>query len=185
MAEYTAVVPSPGVPPPTTWHPQTGGRSSWICFKDDKTYDLGPDPSGTRFSQIAARMLGENYYPPDAVVFDGEFRREGRELQVGDRVQQRAPILPPLRWPVAHSEVEIYLAERSSTRCAIGYVTTQAHHGRGIWQAVLTRSSQGMLELRVSSTASPNSWLYWLGIPVARWLQLRARKRAAESFRAL
>lgn len=168
---------------PASWDPIKGGKRSWLHFEDDKSYYLGKDAPDT-FEAIADRMICGNYYPPDCIVFHGAFRSENRPLRVGDRVVQRARILPFLHNPAAWSVVEIFRAERSGEACAVGYVTTKAHHGRGIWLAELTRNG-GKLNLRVRSTASPNSWLFWLGLPVARFLQVRARVRAVAEFRKL
>ncbi len=167
-----------------TWDPVSGGNRGWVCFEDDKTYDLGPDASGLRFSEIATRMLSGNYYPKDAVAFSGRFRREGRNLKAGDRVVQQAPLFGKLGGPLMASSAEIYVAEREVTRRKIGYVTTSTHLAKGIWTAEL-KSDDGKLSLRVWSTACPNSWQFWLGLPYARYLQLRARRRAVEEFRRL
>ena len=164
-----------------TWDPVKGGKRAWVCFDDFKVYDLGPDADGHRFAEIAKRMMSGNYYPPDAVVFGGRFRKEGRELRAGDRVVQQAPLFGKLGGPLMPSSAEIYVAEREGDRCMIGYVTTSTHFGRGIWLAELIRSD-GRLQLTVQSTASPRSWLFWVGLPYARFLQLRARRRAVEEF---
>lgn len=97
---------------------------------------------------------------------------------------QNAPVLCVPFGPTFKSVVEIIVVERDETRCCIGYVTTVLHHGRGIWNAELSRS-QGRLLLRVWSTACPNSWLFWLGLPLARGMQMRARRRAVDEFRRL
>ncbi len=163
---------------PLTWDPIKGGRRGWICWDDEKVADIGADPTGERFNLIANRILAGNYYPKDAVVLFGRFRDEARDLRVGDRVLQRAPIGPVSVW----SGVEIFFAERTATRCSIGYVTTARHHGRGTWRADLDRVGD-RLQLTVKSTTSPNSALFWLGLPIARFFQLRARRRAIEEFR--
>jgi len=173
-----------GLTAPLSWHPTEGGKRSFVCFEDELIEDLGPDPDGSRFNMIAERMLSGRYYPRDAVQFHGLFQDENRQLHPGDRIQQRAPIFPFWDGLVAWSMAEIFVAERSESMCSIGYVTTRKHHGRGIWRADLTHEG-GRLTLAVRSTAFPNSFLYWLGIPVARYLQLRARRRAIEEFRKL
>lgn len=63
----------------------------------------------------------------------------------------------------------------------MGYVTTAHHHGRGIWQACLERKG-GVLTIRVRGIACPQSLLFWLGLPVSRYLQKRAWRRAIETF---
>jgi hypothetical protein len=167
---------------PLSWHPTKGGQRAWICFEDDKTFDLGPD--GPLFNRIADKMLSGDYYPPDAVRFEGRFRAAGRPLQIGDRVLQKAPVFCVPFGPTFKSAVEIVAADRSDDHCRVGYVTASFHHGRGMWNAELSRS-HGRLMLRVWSTACPNSWLFWLGLPLARGMQLRARRRAIEEFQAL
>lgn len=169
---------------PVAWDPVKGGRRAWVCFDDDRTYDLGPDPEGSGFDRIATKMLSGDYYPPDAVVFSGKFRTEDRVLRVGDRILQCARMLGKLGGPKLYSSAEIFVAEREAGRCKIGYVTTQFHFGRGIWSADLTLKDR-QLSIRVTSTASPNHWLFWIGLPVARFLQLRARRRAIEEFRLM
>jgi hypothetical protein len=170
-----------GIQAPLSWSPTTGGNRAFICFTDHLIADLGPDPDGTRFEAISRRMMNGDYYPPDAVQFYGLFRDEQRTIETGERIQQRAPLFAGL---FAWSMVEIYVAERQSEQCKIGYVTTEKHHGRGIWTATLTRSDE-KLSLAVESIASPHSILFWVGLPIARYLQLRARRRAIEEFRKL
>lgn len=167
-----------------SWDPKLGGKRAWICFDDDKTYDLGPDPDGLRFQEISKRMMGGRYYPYDAVVFRGKFSEEGRDLRVGDRVVQAAPLFGKLGGPGVNASAEIYVSKIEENQCKIGYVTTVLHPGRGIWTAELLRQD-GRISLKVTSTASPNTWLFWLGLPYARYLQLRARSRAIEEFRKL
>jgi hypothetical protein len=79
-----------------TWDPITGGRRAWICFEDDETYTLGPDPGAKLFKQIVRRTLEGHYYPADAVVVHGRFQQEGRQIRAGDRLVQSAPHL--LSW---------------------------------------------------------------------------------------
>lgn len=162
----------------TTWHPTKGGKRSWVCFDDHIEVEVGSD-DGDSFEQIGERMMSGDYYPVDAVQFFGDFREERRVLRAGDRVIQRASL--PLRaglW----SEAEVFVAERDSEHCRIGYVTTDKHFGRGIWQAELRRR-QGRLLLCIVSTVSPGSWPFWVGLPLARFLQLRARRRGIEECR--
>ncbi len=44
---------------PRSWDPIAGGKRAWVCFEDEKTYDLGLD--GPVFDVIADRMLGGRY----------------------------------------------------------------------------------------------------------------------------
>lgn len=164
-----------------TWHPERGGKLAWVCFRDDKTYDLGADPRGSRFEAICERMMNGGYYPVDTVEFSGRFLAEGRHMRVGDRVIQKAPLLGKLGGIRATAVVEIFAAGRAERSCRLGYVTTEIHFGRGIWQADLIREGD-QLSLRVASTVCPNSIWYWIGLPYARYLQLRARRRAVEEF---
>lgn len=165
---------------PLAWNPDKGGKEAFICFKDSLTTGIGPDENG-RFERIAEEMLSGCYYPADAVTFYGRFRDDHRHMKAGDRVLQRAPIF------FGHnvwSMVEIYVAEKTDQYCRIGYVTTTKHHGRGIWTATLTREG-GELKLLVESVASPNSFLFWIGLPYARFTQLRARRRGIENLASL
>lgn len=182
--EVRSILLSEAESAPLAWNPITGGKRAWVCFEDDKTFDLGPDPSGERFQEITGRILSGNYYPPDAVQFWGRFTEENRTLQKGDRILQAAPLFCKRGGPLMYSSAEIYVADLTSSTCKIGYVTTKLHFGRGIWTAELTRKDN-QLNLRVWSTASPNRFLFWLGLPYARYLQLRARSRAVQEFRKI
>lgn len=169
--EHVSVLPEPdGLP--------------WLVFRDEAVYELGSDSTGARFAAIADRMLGGRYYPPDAVSVYGRFVEESRPIRRGDRLAQYAPLLGKWGGPVAWSSVEIFAACREAGECQLGYVTTKLHHGRGIWLAELSLQEQ-RLSLRVRSIACPHSWLFWLGLPVARYLQVRARRRAVEVFRSI
>lgn len=165
-----------------SWDPVTGGRRTWLVFDDEETFDLGPDPTGSRLEAISERILTGHYYPPDAVRVFGRFALQHRPIQVGDRLVQQAPLFGKWCGPLMASSVEIIEANATENECHFGYVTTEFHLGRGIWQAALSRQN-GRLSLLVKSTAMPGSFLFWLGLPVARYLQLRARRRAVEVFR--
>jgi len=166
---------------PLSWHPETGGKLAPIVFRDDITKSLGDDPTGRRFQKIKSKILSGNYYPSDAV----QFTPTETPLKPGTRIFQRAPMIPGLPWPCATSITEIFIAEETPNSFHIGYVTTSRHHGRGIWQAKITHHKNCELEIRVWSTAMPNSFLFWLGLPWARYLQLRARRRAIEEFQKI
>jgi hypothetical protein len=163
---------------PLTWDPVKGGKKALICFNDSLTGGLSPWPNQILFDAVADRMMGGRYYPKDAVEVFGPFLDEQRDIRVGDRVLQRAPLF----WGICvWSMVEIYVAERGKDYCKVGYVTTNKHHGKGIWTATFL-VEEDELVLRVSSIASPKSFLFWIGLPFARYLQLRARRRAFEDF---
>lgn len=163
-----------------TWHPTDGGAPAFVWWKDDVTVELGEDPSGEKFEQIAELAISGNYYPPEVIVFDGQFRVEGRPLLVGDRILQSLQVGPIGLW----SGAEIFLARKTDSECEIGYVTTTVHHGRGIWQARIYREGT-KLKLQVRSQAGPQSWAFWIGLPVARYLQKRARTLAIRRFQEL
>lgn len=162
-----------------TWSLTEGGKRPLVCWDDDITVDVGPDPDGMRLERIAGRLRNGLYYPYEVIEFSGRYRLEGRELRVGDRIIQRAQILPFFYWPGAWSVAEVCLIESEPDRFLFGYVTTTRHLGRGIWR-VEAKWVEGRLSLRVWSTAGPGSPLFWLGLPVARWLQLRARRKGIE-----
>ena len=163
---------------PKTWDPVSGGKKALICFHDSLTGGLFDSFDQAQFDRIADRMMGGKYYPFDAVEFYGEYQDEARDIRAGDRVLQRAPLFAGLN---AWSMVEIYVAKRKDKLCQIGYVTTKCHHGKGIWTATL-HEEESELKLLVQSIASPRSFLFWIGLPFARYLQLRARRRAIEDF---
>lgn len=163
---------------PVSWDLEKGGKPSWCTFRDDLTDDLGPDAPG-RLERIAEHHLTGHYYPPDALTFWAPELDEGGKLHVGTRLLQRARLLPFSDWPVVYAMTEITHAELSEDRFTIGYVTTEFHKARGWWRADVWRED-GRLRVRVQSLAIPDSWQFWLGMPVARWLQLRARRRGIE-----
>ncbi len=163
-----------------TWHPVYGGTRSLVWWQDDLTVELGDDRTGTAFAEISQLAISGNYYPPSVIQFDGTFRSEGRNLRVGDRVLQTLQLGPLPLW----SGVEIFLARCENDECEIGYVTTSAHHGRGIWQARIF-CEDGKVMLNVKSKAGPQSWAFWLGLPLARFLQKRARRLAVERFQEM
>ncbi|MBX3117563.1 MAG: hypothetical protein KF784_00740 [Fimbriimonadaceae bacterium] len=162
---------------PLTWHPTEGGKRPWIAWDDDKHFELGADPEGLRFELIRERMLSGKYYPPNVIRFYGRFRNEARHLRPGDRIIQKAFLLPSVKELYLWSAAEIFVAESSDTDCRIGYVTTARHFGRGIWQAHLWRED-GRLKLQVTSIAGPQHWLFWTFLPIARMIQMKAWRAA-------
>ena len=165
---------------PLSWDPAKVGKRGRVVFEDDKIYDLGPDGAG--FDEVAARMLGGCYYPTDAIRVYGYFQAQGRPIQIGDRLLQQAPLLLGCGGPVLNAGVEVIEASMTKDECQLGYVTTEFHFGKGVWNARLYRE-KGRLLLRVWSTTLPGSWLFWVALPIARWYQLRARRRAVQEFR--
>lgn len=165
-----------------SWHPEHGGRKSWLVFEDDKIFDLGPDPQGKRLDEVMDRTLHGRYYPADAVEVFGRFALEGREIRVGDRLVQKARLFGRWGGPLFSASVEVYVSQKAEDRFSFGYVTTRLHHGRGVWRADFSLVD-GNLRLCVRSTSMPSSFWFWIGLPVARYLQLRARRRAVEEFR--
>jgi Domain of unknown function (DUF1990) len=155
---------------PLTWDPVEGGKLPLVHWRDHKVADLGADPDGVRFERIAGEMKAGKYYPTDLIAFHGRYQDENRDLIVGDRILQEFFFVGVTLW----SMVEIWIAEKTDDSCHIGYVTTRHHHGRGIWEAKLTRAD-GRLTLEVKSVSGPQSWLFWIGLPVARAVQLHAR----------
>lgn len=160
---------------PLTWKPGQSGKPALVSWNDCLDKDLGEDPGGSRFDAIATRMMTGRYYPPQVINFSGDW--EGRELRPGDRILQEMKLGPVKLYGMA----EIFVAERETNRCKIGYVTTARHYGRGIWSAELFREN-GRIRLQVRALSGPGSWLFWIGLPVARYLQMRAWRRAAEDF---
>lgn len=164
-----------------TWDEIAGGKGSLVEFHDDKTYDLGADPNRTRFQEIIRRTLSGQYYPTDAVLVTGRFAQENREIKKGDTLIQTAPLFGKVGGPRITSVAKIFVCEQSEQAFRFGYVTTNLHLARGIWSAELNWS-EDRLTLRVKSIAMPGSLLYWMGLPIARVLQLRARRRSVEEF---
>ncbi len=166
---------------PLSWHPTAGGKLSPIVFRDDITEPLGPDPTGNRLKQIKAKILAGKYYPENVI----RFTPTETPLTVSTRIHQSTPIIPGISWLRATGVAEIFVVEETENSIHIGYVTTTRHHGRGIWQAKIFRLDNNELQIRVWSIAMPNSALFWLGLPWARFLQLRARNKAIQQFRNL
>jgi hypothetical protein len=167
-----------------SWRLVEGGKLPLVAWKDHLSEDLGEDPDGNRFAEISKRMLDGRYYPPDTLEFFGPWMDEGREIRVGDRILQRARLLPFSSWPVLWAMTEVFTAERTATMTTLGYLTTKNHFGKGRWQATLERDGT-RLRLTVDAISGPGSLLFWVGLPVARWLQMRAWRRAFETFRTV
>lgn len=165
----------------TNWDPVKGGKRPLLAWDDKLDVVLSRTASQDAFDRVCDRVLSGHYYPPDAIECYGPWMKEGREIRPGDRMLQRARLFPWLRNPGLWSMTEIFAAERSEEHCALGYVTTERHFGRGIWHATLVRKGE-TVELHVRGTSGPGSRLFWLGLPVARYLQKRAWRRAAEEF---
>ena len=94
------------------------------------------------------------------------------------------PIVPFLCLLSAWAMTEVFVAERSDSACTLGYVTTEKHFGVGKWQSTVVRE-RDELKITVKSISAPRSWLFWVGLPIARYLQKRAWRRAIEEFRAI
>ncbi len=179
MSKYRALLPGK-----LTWDPVTGGKAPAICWCDSVSAYLGKDPTGKAFQTISRRMLSGRYYPTSVIEFFGMWIQEGRNMRPGDRILQRIRMFPILPWPILYAMTELFCAEYTDTTCSIGYTTTENHYGRGMWQATLTKDGDE-LELVVRSTAGPGSWQFWVGLPYARWLMVRARNKAIQDFTSL
>lgn len=162
-----------------TWDPVEGGRIGPVCFLDEKLYDLGEDADGSRYAEITKRMLSGHYYPPDVLTIEGDFQHEAREIRAGDRLIQISRPIP--FGPQLATVTEVFIANRGVAETRFGYVTTNLHYARGIWEARLTRVD-GRLKLHVRGTVCPSSFLFWIGLPIARYIQKRAWRRAYETF---
>lgn len=169
-----------GLRAPLTWSANEGGQGGRVYFTDREERSFGPDPDGAIFGLISRRMMGGQYYPSDVieVFWEGD---ESGVWKAGDRVLQRVGM--PFGFSL-WSMVEINLAEKTDDVCRIGYLTTAYHHGRGIWQATLSRVD-GEVKMVVEGTACPQSWLFWIGLPYARYMQRRAWRKALDRFRYL
>jgi hypothetical protein len=150
-----------------------------IFFDDHLATSLGKDPDGSRLQKIADLILSANYYPKDVI----EFYIEGDQLEIGKRVLQIAP-LTPWGFPKVYSMVEISHLEITDNSITVGYYTTENHMAKGWWKAEFSLQ-KGEIFLTVASLAMPGSIWYWLGLPIARSLQLRARQRAIERFQSI
>ena len=167
--------------PPVSGHPSMLKDRAIVEFIDDVTIQLGTDFERNLFSRIADLMMHGSYYPDEIITFDGRFRQERRELKAGDRVLQLAR-LPFLFGYRTRTVTEISVAERTDCRCVIGYYTTTQHFAKGWWQATLLFDPNQGLTLNVRCQARPQSLLYWLAIPIARFMQERARRAAMSRF---
>lgn len=156
---------------------------SRALFVDDISHDMGED-AGDRFDMLAASLLRYRFYPRTVMVWTSDFAVEEREARVGDRIGMALaipvfPKLPPLFFPAT---TEVAFARRDADVAEFGYVATRAHYGRGLWRATLERSG-GRIRLRIRSRISPRAFAAILGLPVYRFLQLRARRLGVENFK--
>ncbi|MEI7577454.1 MAG: DUF1990 family protein [Armatimonadota bacterium] len=164
--------------PTVTGAPEMMTGRALIEFNDSVVMGLGDSQS--LFDQIADHMMRGDYYPPEIIVFEGEFRRERRDIRKGDRILQLAR-LPFLFGYRTRTVTEISVAERRENYCRIGYYTTSRHFAKGWWQATL-KWEDDEYTLMVECQARPQSLVYWLAVPVARYMQERARKAAMSRF---
>jgi len=136
--------------------------------------------SADRFEELADLIMKGAYYPPEIIRFHGEFQEEDRAIRKGDRVLQRLTFGPIRTWTMT----EIWVAERDKESCRLGYVTTKCHHGRGIWSATLYKK-EGRLWLKVEATSGPQSFWFWIGLPIARAIQMYTWKAAIHRLKRL
>ncbi|MEI6882676.1 MAG: hypothetical protein WCK82_15250 [Bacteroidota bacterium] len=152
-----------------------------IRFSDDLTVDLGDDSTGQRFETISKLRRGRRYYPSDVIRFYSPNIEANQNLETGENILQIFRLLPFSWFPEMYSMAQIFVSESTENTSTIGYLTTSKHFAKGWWKAELKRC-ENKLTLRVRSEAMPGSLLYWIGMPVARYLQLRARRNAIEQF---
>jgi hypothetical protein len=100
------------VGPHLTWDAIKSGKRAWICFQDDRTYDLGIGRDVHRFSEIADRKISGHYDLPDAIEVTGKIRAESGPLRRCDQVLQIATILDRWGRPRMRSAVEMFVVER-------------------------------------------------------------------------
>lgn len=150
----------------------------WLRFIDSLTVNLGADPDRAKFKTISGWVETGHYYPREVI----EFHLSTDRVQPGTRVLQVIRLLPFL--PEMASMVEIDIFEKSATHLTVGYVTTEKHFARGWWRAHFSFEGENLM-LKVESVAVPGSLLYWCGLPVARYLQLRARRESIKRFKTL
>lgn len=165
----------------TTWDPANSRSLPGLAWNDFSVTGFGVSPSDSTFQMLCDRMLSGHYYPPDAIECFGLWQDENREIRPGDRILQRARLIPWIPSLALWAMTEVFVAERSPTRCELGYVTTERHFARGIWQAVL-EYGEDELQLTIQGTTAPASLWFWLGLPLARYLQRRAWRRAIDEF---
>lgn len=163
---------------PRSWEPGQGGKVALLSWNDSLTKDLGEDSDGSRLQELGTKLLNGHYYPDDVIEFFGEWQDEGRLMRAGDKILQRAHLAFGIKlWAM----VEVFVAEMSDDVCRLGYVTTQKHFGKGQWEIVIRRNGS-RLRLEVSAISGPGSFLFWIGLPIARYYQMRAWRKALSSF---
>ncbi|GDX83656.1 hypothetical protein LBMAG42_54670 [Deltaproteobacteria bacterium] len=143
-------------------------------FRDCRVCDLGP-AAGGRFERLADALLAYRFYPDSVMCSTSSFGAEDRPARVGDRIGMCLlvalfPGMPAVRFPAT---TVVNLAERREGFAAFGYLTTQAHYGRGGWSATLEAQGERVI-LTLRSRMTPTHPLAVLGLPAYRWFQKRA-----------
>ncbi len=158
-------------------HPTAAARDvdpAHAFFVDTRHADLGPDGDG-RFDRLADALLHYRFYPATVMRFAASFVTEDRAARLGDRIGMCLlvplfPGLPAIRFPAT---TVVNLVARSESHAAFGYLTTEAHYGKGAWSTTLTRVD-GRVQLTLQSRMTPTHPLALLGLPLYRWFQKRA-----------
>lgn len=163
---------------PLSWQPDNLGRVGPVSWNDHLHEELGFDPDGFLFCALADRVMHGRYYPPDVIEFFGRWQDEGRKIRKGERILQIAHLPLGIRLPVM---TEIYIAVDKEDYCEIGYVTTKHHFGKGRWHLVAQRQD-GRVTIDVDANSGPGSFWFWVGLPIARWFQMKAWRKAIESY---
>jgi hypothetical protein len=129
------------------------------------------------FEATADRWVCGKYYPEDVI----RFSFEGDQLQVGTRILQELKIFSAI---TLFAMVEITVCERTEHECRIGYVTTSRHFARGEWCArIWQEPDSSELGFEVKAVTCPSSFWFWVGLPIARYYQMRAWRKAIASIR--
>lgn len=129
------------------------------------------------FEATADRWVSGKYYPEDVI----RFHFIGDRLRVGTRILQEMTIFSAI---TLFAMVEITVCERSEQECRIGYVTTRRHFARGEWSARIWWEADSLeLGFEVKAVTCPSSFWFWVGLPIARYYQMRAWRKAIASIR--
>jgi uncharacterized protein (UPF0548 family) len=172
-------------PAPDLATPVAGGARATAVFADAHQVALGPW-SPEAFARIREALLGYRFYPDHVLLRRTQFEDEGRPVRVGDRLGLGllVPNLPGLAPFMLPAIVEVDLVEVGAERCALGYVTTRRHYGRGAWRAEVARDGDRLL-LTVTCHVRPSRWFVWCGLPIYRCFQLAAFRAGADRLRSL
>jgi uncharacterized protein (UPF0548 family) len=157
--------------------------ASWQVDHYEKI--LGADATGQLFACAADRLLHYQFYPTDLIEPASDFAKQGRVLQLGDRLVQRIHVLRlgPWCWLdfLSANEISEVIDE---PRCkGFAYVTTRGHSEVGEWSAQVAWRGDDTVTLTIHAVSKFTATVPPLVRFFARRFQLYAHQRGLAAFK--